>query len=102
MLSLIEKYHKDGVSDFRLISSETGFTQQQVRNYFLKLDNNRSLMVDYRGGKPKLSQDHLHFITNYFNNKMNFGKTVFDLHKDLVIKFDLEKTLFLQDPYRII
>ena len=91
MLSLIEKYHKDGNHDFAFISSETGFTRQQVRNYFLKLDKSLSLKVDYRGMKPKLGQDHLHFITNYFNNQNNFGNTVSDLHRDLIIEFGLEK-----------
>ena len=88
----LEKEFQTGVKDFKALSELTKFSQQQIRNYWIKWNSNYSIHEDYRNQRKKLNEEHCDFILNYFAKTENIDKTISELHTDLIIHFNLDKS----------
>ena len=77
--------------DFVFIASEVNMTRQQINYLHKKFLTTGTVFGDNRPKTKKLNQKHLKYIEEYLKTPINFGNSMFDLHKALVEKFELSE-----------
>ncbi len=85
-------YFKAGVNDISYLAGMTGLSKAMVKSAWKKFESDGYVPTETRGRKKLLSSQHFDFIKTFYGNKMNFNKTITDLHVALVKEFKLEPT----------
>ena len=87
---MIANYIDNQVNDYKWIGEQVGLSRQQTRNIAIHYQKTSLIEKSKAGRKSKLTEEHLKFITNFYKDETNIGKTVDDLFLLLVETFDLD------------